>query len=207
MNVTAAIDACDNRAVRLVGTLVLTACSFRSPTTGSGDAGRDAPPIDGPVDAAVVDAPIDGSACTTAGLVCPGSSPITFQCGGDCWAGCTNGTPISQPAAAAACQTWGGRLTPVYNAAELSCVRAAISVGSAMWLGLTQDANSATPSDGWSWNGDGVTPPYLFWAPGQPNDQDADEDGEEQCAYSSTQTNWQDEPCSSAFARFACRHP
>jgi hypothetical protein len=197
--------------VRLVvAPLVLAACSFHSPSIGAGDAGRDVPSIDGPVDAAIdagIDGRIDASVCSAAGLVCPGSTPIMFQCGGDCWAGCTNGTPVTQPVAVAACKTWGGRLTPVYNATELSCVRAAIAPGSAMWLGLVQDPTATTPSAGWSWNGDGVGPPYLDWAPGQPNDGDGDEDGEEQCAYSSTQANWQDEPCASLFARFACRQP
>jgi hypothetical protein len=193
--------------VRLVGTLLLTACSFHSPNVGQGDARSiDAPAVDAAVDGAA-DATVDAFECTTANLVCPGSSPMTFQCGGDCWAGCTNGTPITQAAAVTACKAWGGRLTPVYNAAELSCVRAAIAPGSAMWLGLTQDAMATMPGDGWSWNGDGLTPPYLFWAPGQPSDGDGVENGAEQCAYSSSQTDWQDERCDALYARFACRHP
>jgi len=195
--------------MRLVVALRLAACSFHSPMLG-GDAGDDAPSIDAPVDGAIdaaSDAPVDAAPCSTLGLVCPGSTPITFQCGGDCWAGCTNGTPIPHAAAANACTVWGGRLTPVYNATELTCVRSAISVGSAMWLGLVQAPTAASPSAGWSWNGDGKTPPYLDWAPGQPNDSDGDEDGEEQCAYSSSAMTWQDEPCTSLFARFACRRP
>ncbi len=189
-----------------VGALLLTACSYQSPTVGAGDAGRDAPATDGARDA-TDDASVDGSTCSAAGLVCPGTAPITFTFGGDCWAGCTNGDPISEVAAAQACTVWGGRLTPVYSAEELACVRAAIAPGSAMWLGLVQANGATTPGASWSWNGDGVSPTFVDWAPGQPNDGDGDEDGAEQCAYSSTQTDWQDERCSSAFARFACRHP
>ena len=185
-----------------VGALVLVGCKFTAPHVSS-DAQRDGEAVDAPVDAAT-DAAFE---CSTARLVCPGSTPVVLACGADCWVGCTNGTPIDHASAAGYCASWGGRLAPFYNASELSCVRALIAPGSAMWLGLVQDPAATLPGDGWSWNADGLAPPYTFWANGQPNDGDGVESGAEQCAYSSSTVDWQDEPCTSLFARFACRHP
>lgn len=190
--------------------MLLAGCGFHS-HSGIGDAHEpDALLIDAaPGDTELPpDAALDAAAptCSTAGLSCPGGQAVLIAgCGDACWVGCTNGTPITEPQARANCVTWGGTLGAFASATELACVRAAISPGSAMWIGLEQAPGAATPQGGWSWiSGDALG--FTAWAAGQPNDGDGGEaDHAEQCAYSSTQTTWQDASCSDAFARFACR--
>jgi hypothetical protein len=135
---------------------------------------------------------------------------VIVNCGNpdDCWVGCTNGGEIFASEAATRCQAWGGRLNPVYSAEELSCLRAELN-GGAVLLGLSQSAGASGLGAGWSWNGDGVTPTYLPWDVGQPNDGTGVELGFEQCAYSPGGGNndWHDINCAGLFSRFGCRYP
>jgi len=205
---------------------VASACRFDSRDLGIADGARaDAPArIDAPsgtpdavitIDAApgTPDAPVDAMvmidatpACSTTGLVCPGSSPMLLACGtSDCWAGCSNGTPVAQAIAAVNCVAWGGTLARLDNLTESTCIQD--SLNGAVWLGLVQADNSGSPSAGWSWNGDGVTPSYFHWAGGQPDDGGGGENNAENCAYLGTSEQWQDVSCTATFARYACRRP
>jgi hypothetical protein len=213
------------------GVIVLVAvagCSFpgegATPEDGPLPPGGDGPvvvdgagPIDtappGPIDAGPIDARAADAApfvCSTAGLQCVGQPAVIVSCGnpGDCWVGCTNGGQIQATEAEARCATWGGRLNPIYTPEELTCVRAELNYG-AVLLGLTQSGGASGVGAGWSWNGDGVTPSYLPWDTGQPNDGTGTELGFEQCAYSpgGGDTDWHDAACSALFSRFGCRYP
>ena len=202
----------------------IAGCSF----PGSGGSSADAPIVSGADAPATVDGPpatIDGTppaidarviadappfVCSTVGLQCVGQPAVIVSCGnpGDCWVGCTNGGQITANEAAQRCQTWGGRLNPVYSAAELTCLRSELNFG-AVLLGLTQSGGASGLGAGWSWNGDGQTPSYLPWDTGQPNDGTGVELGFEQCAYSpgGGDPDWHDAACTDVFSRFGCRYP
>jgi hypothetical protein len=197
--------------VRWIAAVVaVVGCGFPADSGGDDD--------DAPADAPVIadargDAsrPPDAYACNAGGLQCPGQPAVDLtSCGqaGECWAGCTNGDPIDVADAIARCTAWGGRLTPIYSASELSCVRTALN-GGAVLLGLEQVDGAGAPSLGWSWNGDGQPPPYLPWDAGQPNDDGGGEDDDEQCAFSMAggSNAWHDARCGDVFSRFSCRYP
>jgi hypothetical protein len=176
--------------------MVVAGCGFR--IAGSADAALSDDASDGPA----VDVSL--GTCNGAGLACPsGTTPHAIGCGTGCWYGCRDGSAITEPEAAALCIAWGGKLGRIDSAADETCMRTVLD--GAIWVGIEQAANQATPIAGWSWNNDGTAPPYLRWASGQPNDGDGTEDGVEQCAYSSTSTTWQDTPCTAQFSRFGCR--
>lgn len=186
---------------------VLAACSFRAPNVELDDGPRevDAAPGD--------DAPGDGAlfTCDFPGVQCPGGVPLqVLACGvggGECWVGCVHGTPQSPAQAMQFCANLGMKLGAFDSAADESCVRAAGIDGQIM-LGITQLAGQGAPGDGWVRISDGMPAAYLNWAGGQPNDGGAVEDGGEQCAASSSNTQWQDLPCAPvASARWICRAP
>lgn len=141
--------------------------------------------------------------------MCPGDQPLRLlPCGAptDCWVGCRDGDVVSANEAAAFCTAWGGRLGRINSADEEVCVRTVLN--GAIILGLTQAPMQAAADQGWSWNGDGVTPTYLPWSNGQPDDNDGIEDGEAQCAFSNSNSVWDDMACDApASARFTCRYP
>jgi hypothetical protein len=184
--------------------ILVVGCGFHS-NASTGDAReRDATTRDdAATDAAMIDAT---PGCSTAGLDCPaGQEVLITGCGTACWVGCTDGTPITESAARDSCTSWGGTLGSFASGTELDCVRAAIARGSAMWIGLEQAPGATTPQAGWSWIS-GAALDFTDWASGQPNDGDGSEtDHAEQCAYSSTQTTWQDTPCTDLLARYACQ--
>src|SRR5439155_7980950 len=65
----------------------------------------------------VTDAPIvDATPCTTSGLTCAGAAHL--DCNGVCWVTCTDA--VDQPTAAARCTAWGGALTPLRAAADVT---------------------------------------------------------------------------------------
>ena len=185
---------------------LVAGCGF-SAHSSTNDPHDASPPDVAPGDAPMSDAPMSDApaGCSTTGLVCPNGQKVMMSCGTACWVGCTNGTPVTEPTARANCATWGGVLGSFGDSIEQDCVRAAIAPGSAMWIGLEQAPNQATPRDGWGWiSGDALS--YIDWASGQPNDGDGSElDHLEQCAYSTTQVTWQDTTCSDLFARYACK--
>jgi hypothetical protein len=207
-------------AFPLIAAIACGACPYND-RASAGDDASDAPPgtpdapqvTDAPpgtpdapemIDAAPDARPDAAAVCSTAGLVCPGSSPIILSCGNGCWAGCTNGSPILQAAAQGACAAWGGALARIDDLAENQCVQSAL--GGAVWLGLVQALGEPMDDTGWSWNGDGVSPGYDNWDTGQPDDAGAPEDNEEQCAMQETPSgDWHDIACSTTLARFACR--
>jgi hypothetical protein len=171
------------------------------------DAATDAP-ADAPADVQIImiDASVDSPppTCSGTGLVCPGgTTPHAIGCGTGCWYGCRDGSAVTETAASALCTAWGGTLGRIDSAADETCMRTILD--GAIWLGLEQAANQMQTTTGWTWNSDGIAPPYLRWASGQPNDGDGTEDGLEQCVYSSTSTTWQDTPCTALFSRFSCR--
>lgn len=191
------------------------ACGFEHGTAVQDDAPR--PPddtpggtIDAPIDGTmvVVDAPPDGSTipCSTTGLPCAGT-PQAAICNGDCWVKCTlpNVLP-NQDAAQNACTTWGGKLAPIRSQADQDCVEQTLFPGQASWIGFEQSTMATTPSNGWTWNSDGVGVNYTHWDTGQPNDANGNEnDHAEQCAFMTNAGFWQDSQCgNAAFARFAC---
>ena len=122
------------------------------------------------------------------------------MCNGACWIQCND--TVSELAAAFRCNGWGGKLAPLYTAADQACAQLA---SEASWTGYTQPLFQRNPDDKWSWNGDGNPATYTNWAPGQPNDGDDRENSAENCAYMSTPTGlWQDTSCFARF-KFACR--
>jgi lectin-like protein len=160
-----------------------------------GDAAGDGLPTDGP--------PIDQPQplCATAGLTCAGNA-VAFQCGDDCWVGCDD--TIQHDAAATRCTQWGGKLAPFVLSTDQSCFRQHIQPSDDSWTGLVQMAGAANPSAGWSWNGDGLTPPLFNWLSGQPDDLDGTENDTQQCAQILDGTNkWQDVACTATF-QFSC---
>lgn len=185
---------------------VLAACSFRAPSVELDDGPRE-------VDAAPGhDAPGDGAlfTCDFPGVQCPGGAPLrVLSCGAgaECWVGCVNGAPQSPAQAMQFCANLGMKLGAFDSAADESCVRGAGIDGQIM-LGITQLADQLTTADGWVRIADGVPAAYLDWATGQPNDGGLVEDEEEQCAASSSNTQWHDVPCATvASARWICRAP
>jgi hypothetical protein len=209
--------------VQVLVAVTVAACSFSGRGSGDLDApGDDA--IDAPVSAdaavdgsvgmtdAVADANVDAmvdaapTACTTAGLVCPGTTPILLACGTSCWAGCTNGSPITQSSAGTRCAAWGGELARIDSAGENACVQSALN--GAVWLGLVQAPGEGADDVGWSWNADGAPLAFVNWDVGQPDDDGGGENDAEQCAYQQATTgDWHDTSCATSFARFACRRP
>jgi hypothetical protein len=193
--------------------LVLGACSFDASglpsTDDASDLDGNAPPVVDASGDAVVGADDASFVCSTTSLMCPGNQPLRLlSCGepSDCWVGCRDGDVVSVDQAAAFCQSWGGRLGRINSAAEETCVRTVIN--GAVILGLVQAANQSDPDVGWSWNGDGIAPPYLNWGNGQPNDGTAGENNEEQCSYSNSGVEWHDVVCDApTSARFTCRYP
>jgi hypothetical protein len=131
------------------------------------------------------------------------------MCNGACWVKCTQAVPVpSQYAASGACDGWGGKLAPIRDANDEACVSQMLFPSQASWTGFEQALTATTPAGDWSWNGDGVTPTFLSWDSGQPNDFNGVENLQEQCAYMTTAGLWQDTDCfSSASYRFSCRRP
>jgi len=198
--------------------LILAGCSFD--TSGLpvvGDAFDIDAPVGGQIDATVggqIDATTGGQidasfVCSITSMMCPGNQTLRLlSCGdsSDCWVGCRDGNVVSPNEAAAFCTSWGGRLANIDSAAEETCVRTTIN--GAIILGLSQAASQTDTDIGWSWNGDGLTPAYLNWDNGQPNDSNGVETNEEQCAFSNSGGNWHDTVCNApASARFTCRYP
>jgi hypothetical protein len=148
------------------------------------------------------DVPVEAVAlCSTTGLTCSGNA-VAYQCGETCWVGCDES--LSATAAASRCSQWGGKLAPFESASDQQCFRDYIQPNDDAWTGLEQMSGAASVSAGWSWNGDGVVPPFFNWASGQPNDGDGAESDAEQCAAIRDGTNtWDDVPCS-ATRTFAC---
>ena len=194
------------RVVGIIALGTLVACAFKPRASEEHDAATS----DAASDAVTSDATgIDAApgACSTAGLVCPNGNaraiPATCSTSNECWVGCRDGDTQSPVEAAKHCLNWGGRLATFASAAQEACVRTVIN-GSIM-LGLSQAGGEATPLTGWSWNGDGSTPPFLAWGAGQPSDADGVENGEEQCAVSNTSSEWHDTPCGiTNSARWIC---
>ena len=199
----------------MIAAVLVGGCSFQIGASSSRDGDvDDGGPVDDAVDATPIDAtPIDAAqldappaVCSTAGLVCPsGTSPHLIPCGpsGACWVGCRDGTSVDHDGARALCSAWGGKLGWIDSPLEESCLR--MTIDGAIHLGLVQAPSSALLLAGWTWNGDTVIPLYVNWSPGQPNDGDGVENGTEQCAYSSSSSTWQDEPCTAVHSRFTCR--
>ena len=194
--------------MRLSWLLLVTACGFEP-----GKAVEDAPkaPGDMAADAAGNGSQIDGSTvdpapCVTTGLACAGSV-VAMPCNGACWIACTSSVAIpSQNAAANACAAWGGKLAPLRTLADHQCVVSTLFPNYAHWIGLEQSNNATSVAAGWTWNGDGIAITFEAWGAGQPDDQNANENGTEQCAFIGTTGDWHDEQCgSNGLYRFSCR--
>jgi len=189
--------------------VVVCACGFEHGAishdsqidTGSGSGSN----IDAAVDAPA-DAKITNATCDTSGLTCAGTT-VALMCNGACWVKCTQTVAVpSQLAASGACNGWGGELAPIRDANDQACVSQMLFPSQASWTGFEQSITSTTLSGGWSWNSDGVVPTFVNWDPGQPNDFNGVENGQEQCAYMTTSGGWQDTDCFSAASyRFSCR--
>ncbi len=201
--------------MRWLGLFLVAACAFHrgagalqdGPPAGSDAPAIDARMIDAPRDGSniIIDAPPDAFSCSSAGLSCPGGGIGVAMCNGDCWVSCP--ATGDEPTAAAACQAWGGRLAPLQTQQDQDCVHLTVLPGKASWIGFEQANNASAVNTDWSWNSDGIAPTFLNWNGGQPNDGDGVEDGTEQCAYMSNPSGtWQDQPCSTSFANFSCRH-
>ena len=205
--------------MRLAWLILIAGCDFAPDSIK--DTPPDAPPLDAAFDSAVDatampgdSAPPDGPPppdaaspdahpCAGVGTLTCGTTLETFVCNGHCWIGCPE--MHSQTEVISRCTAWGGELARFDSQAEQDCMLASFDPPLAMWIGLTQAAASGATNAGWSWNGDGIPPPWTNWSGGQPNDGDGTEDDTEQCAYLSTSNTWQDTVCSAAFSGFACR--
>lgn len=196
---------------------LVAACAFHrgagtqqdGPAPGDDARAIDARTIDAPQDGSnvILDAPPppDAFSCSSTGLSCPGGSVGVAMCNNDCWVSCT--ATGDEPTAATACHDWGGRLAPLQTQQDQDCVHLTVMPDKASWIGFEQATGATAVNTDWSWNSDGIAPTYLNWNGGQPNDADGVENGAEQCAYMSTPSGtWQDQPCSTSFANFSCRH-
>jgi hypothetical protein len=199
----------------VVSVVAIAGCGFPHGTLSRDDApivaDDDAPRmIDAAIDAAA-DASIDAApnlgSCNTTALTCLGGTPVAVTCNAGCWVRCQQSTPVAnEPAAAAACAAWGGKLAPIRSQQDNDCVAITLFPSQSSWIGYEQDAAATMKGTGWSWNHDGVASSYTNWSSGQPNDNDGTENGEEQCAYMPTNGTWQDVACSDASTyRFSCR--
>jgi hypothetical protein len=191
---------------------VAAACNFSHGSLAKDAGDDDAPRIDAPTDGALdaaVDAAPDLGSCNTTGFTCVGGTPVAVTCNGACWLKCQQSTPVAnEPAAAAACAAWGGKLAPIRDLADNNCVAVTLFPAQASWIGFEQASTATVKTDEWSWNSDGVAPTFTNWSVGQPNDLDGTEDGQEQCAFMPTNGTWQDVECAhTALYRLSCRRP
>ena len=158
----------------------------------------------GPVDAPADGPPVDMlPLCSTFGLTCAGTA-VAFACGQTCWVGCTD--TVSHSTADTRCNNWHGKLAPFVTTSDQDCFRQHIQPTGDSWTGLVQMATATMPADLWSWNGNGLPPPFFNWDANQPDDGDMNENDTEQCAQILDGTDkWQDVPCGSASQfPFAC---
>ncbi len=190
---------------------MLAACSFKSPGAApSGDApgGDDAPAIDAAVPDASPDA--DPSTCSFPGFQCPGGVPLrVLPCGatGECWVGCVNGATQTVAQATAFCAGLGMKLGLFDSAEDEACVRGA-GINGAIMLGMQQLTGQQNGDEGWIRIADDTAVSHFDWGPGQPNDADGAEDGQEQCAFSNASALWHDDACATlSSARWICRYP
>jgi hypothetical protein len=161
------------------------------------------PPHDAMADA-MLDAPhdahTDAGVCSTAGLTC--TAPVAKRCGNNCWVSCPD--PVTQATASSRCVAWGGKLAPLRTSGDQTCLRQTVVPTGDVWIGFEQDATATTPAMGWSWNGDGITPTFLNWTTGQPDDGDGVEDHTEQCAMiAAGVSTWSDTVCTATLP-WAC---
>ena len=154
-------------------------------------------------DATTADAP---AGCTTIGLTC--NNPVVIgavACNGGCWARCQSLNQITQAQASAACASWGGKLAPIRDANDESCVALMLFPGQPSWNGLEQASTATALAQDWSWNSDGAPLTYTHWDVFQPDDANGNENGAEQCSMVNSLGMWWDVPCGNTLYRFSCR--
>ena len=111
---------------------------------------------------------------------------VVFECKGSasCFMLCEAPTH-DHAGATSACAAWGGRMAVVNSSTLNECLVAHIqsaSVGTDVWMGLTQPPGQSSPELGWTWS-DGSALVYHDWYmfPTQPNDNGGGESDSEQC--------------------------
>jgi hypothetical protein len=149
-------------------------------------------------DASAADVPMP-VACT--GLVAPTGCTIA-DCGTACYAVCPQLKTYDQSVSDCAAAGWCS--ASIASPDENACLSTATASASfAPWVGLMQAATATAPDLLWSWT---CTPPtsYISWAPGQPDDSDGVENGQENCA-AFGMSSLGDAPCADKHP-FVCVH-
>ena len=144
-----------------------------------------------------VDAPIDALACTEPPAGCV--EPVVYECGGTCYAKCRQ--LLSRAAAAAACAEWGGCLAVAHNQAANDCAGSQLA-GDTVYIGYQQRMTATQQAMGWQWC-DGTPTTFTSWRPGQPDDNNSPENGEQNCAVLNPDGAWEDRSCA-MLEKFVC---
>jgi formylglycine-generating enzyme required for sulfatase activity len=99
-------------------------------------------------------------------------------------------TLLNWTAAKAYCESRGGHLVTLINAAEQQFVWGQFSLaGANCWIGGFQSPTSCEPGCGWSWTtGENLT--YATWRPGSPDDNRVN--GDENCLIANINGLWDD---------------
>lgn len=197
-----------SRWVISLASLLVASCGHFDITHPPGDTPQDAPEPrdaanDAPVDVAV-DVPVDAQpVCDLTGLVCPEpATAIKLVYDWQCWARC--GAMESAIDAQHACEGWSGELGEIKTQADQDWVTSQLV--DRTWLGLHQQDNEPTVTDGWTWNSSPDVPPLVRWADKQPDDGGGFiENNKEQCMNVDTDGGWHDAPCSGELHPFLCR--
>lgn len=188
--------------MRLCVFVVVVACHFDPGVVPDPDGTM---PIDMMGSGSDAKLPIDGSTCNATGLTCTGGTTKAMMCNGACWASCEDNQAVTQTAASAACTSWGGKLAPLRDANDATCVEMLLP-GDQSWIGLEQSASAPNPNAGWTWNSDNVSITYTNWGLNQPDDSNGSENNQEQCAMRNSVGEWHDVPCDNVLLMFSCRH-
>jgi hypothetical protein len=196
----------------LLALVVCASCKF-APHLGVDDANAQtdtAASDSGPMIDAAADGSVDAAfVCSDTGLACPNAvSTAAITCNNACWVKCQSSTAFTDvDVLEQNCAAWGGKLAPLRDANDQSCVDAKLFKAQASYIGFRQAANQALPALGWSWNSDNKTPTFIHWSIGQPDDGAGVENGDEQCAFMTTNGDWQDVKClGTQLFRYSCKH-
>src|ERR1043165_2777388 len=121
-----------------------------------------------------IDASSDAAPCPP--LLC-GAAVTSMNCNGRCLTHCSE--QVFESEAQSRCNAWGGTIATIHSQADNDC--AALVAPTQSWIGYTQSGGTVLAAN-WSWL-DGQVSAYVNWGPGEPQDADSIENGQEQCAF------------------------
>jgi hypothetical protein len=143
---------------------------------------------------------VDGASATDGGACSDRPAPegcsvwTLVDCLGVCYLHCEN--PRTFTDSGISCV-----LAELEGEADNTCLRVALP-GVEAWIGLQQYASPppSNPEEGWRWVIGGSFLGYDPWSSDEPNDEDGDESGQEECAlWRGGSSGWNDEACSNQF--------